>query len=154
MPIKLDRIDRRILETLQQDGRIQNVELARRVGLSPSPCLRRVRLLEEAGVIERYVALLDASRIGAGFTVFARVWLTGQDEATVDHFIEAIKGLPQVTECHLMAGDCDFLLRIAVANLDAYRRFQIEHLNRIRGVQNVKTEIPMQKIKQSSELPL
>jgi len=154
MPIKLDRIDRRILEALQQDGRIQNVELARRVGLSPSPCLRRVRLLEEAGVIERYVALLDAARIGAGFTVFARVWLTGQDEATVDHFIEAIKGLPQVTECHLMAGDCDFLLRIAVANLDAYRRFQIEHLNRIRGVQNVKTEIPMQKIKQSSELPL
>lgn len=154
MPMPLDRLDRRILEVLQQDGRIQNVDLARRVGLSPSPCLRRVRLLEEAGVIERYVALLDASKIGAGFTVFARVWLTGQDEETVGNFVEQIRSFPQVLECHLMAGDCDFLLRVVVADLDAYRRFQVEHLNRIKGVQNVKTEIPMQKIKQSWQLPL
>jgi Lrp/AsnC family transcriptional regulator, leucine-responsive regulatory protein len=154
MPINLDKIDRRILAVLQQDGRIQNVDLAGRVGLSPSPCLRRVRLLEEDGVIEQYVALLNAARVGAGFTVFARVWLTAQDEDTVNHFIGAIRALPQVMECHLMAGDCDFLLRVAVADLDAYRRFQIEHLNRIKGVQSVKTEIPMQKIKLTSQLPL
>lgn len=154
MPIQLDKIDRRILAELQRDGRIQNVELAKRVGLSPSPCLRRVRLLEEAGVIQRYVALLDPAQVGAGFTVFARVWLSGQDEDTVNHFIRAIEELSQVTECHLMAGDCDFLLRVVVADLDAYRRFQVEHLNRIKGVQNVKTEIPMQKIKQSTQLPL
>ncbi|MBT2118921.1 Lrp/AsnC family transcriptional regulator [Dyella sp. LX-66] len=154
MSLKLDRTDRRILRALQQDGRIQNVELAKLVGLSPSPCLRRVRQLEEHGFIDRYVALLNASKVGAGFTVFARVWLKGQDEDTVNHFIHSVKDLSQVTECHLMAGDCDFLLRVVVADLEAYRRFQVEHLNRIAGIQSVKTEIPMQKIKQTSELPL
>jgi Lrp/AsnC family transcriptional regulator, leucine-responsive regulatory protein len=154
MPIELDKIDRRILATLQKDGRIQNVELASRVGLSPSPCLRRVRQLEEEGVIDRYVALLNPSKVGAGFTVFARVWLARQDEDTVNHFIETIRKLPPIMECHLMAGDCDFLLRIAVADLDAYRRFQVEHLNRIKGIQSVKTEIPMERIKLTSELPL
>ncbi|MEW9899309.1 Lrp/AsnC family transcriptional regulator [Chitinivorax sp. PXF-14] len=152
--MKLDAIDRRILRALQRDGRLQNVELAQQVGLSPSPCLRRVRLLEEAGVIERYVALLNAPKIGMGLTVFARVWLTGQDAETVDRFTDEIRLLPQVVECHLMAGDCDFLLRIVAADLDDYRQFQIQHLTRIKGVQNVKTEIPMQKIKLTSELPL
>ena len=97
--MKLDEIDRSILRELQRDGRLQNVELAKRVALSPSPCLRRVRLLEEAGMIERYVALLDASKIGMGLTVFVRVWLTGQDVETVDCFTESIKQLPQVVEC-------------------------------------------------------
>lgn len=152
--MKLDAIDRAILRALQQNGRLQNVELANLVGLSPSPCLRRVRLLEEAGVIERYVALLNASKIGMSLTVFVRVWLTGQDVETVDHFTESVKQLPQVVECHLMAGDCDFLLRVVAADLDAYRRFQIDHLTRIKGVQSVKTEIPMQRIKLSTELPL
>jgi DNA-binding Lrp family transcriptional regulator len=152
--MELDEIDRRILAALQKDGRLQNVELARKVGLSPSPCLRRVKLLEESGIIERYVALLDAAKIGMGLTVFARVWLKGQDNETVNIFTSEIKKLPQVVECHLMAGDCDFLLRIVAADLDDYRRFQLEHLTRIEVVQSVKTEIPMQKIKQSSELPL
>ncbi|RJT41440.1 Lrp/AsnC family transcriptional regulator [Mesorhizobium waimense] len=151
---KLDDIDRRILRALQKDGRVQNTELAEQVGLSPSPCLRRVKLLEEAGVIERYVALVDASKIGMGLTVFARIWLTGQDVETVDHFTEQVKRLPQIVECHLMAGDCDFLLRIVAADLDDYRRFQINHLTRIKGVQNVKTDIPMQRIKLTSELPV
>jgi Lrp/AsnC family transcriptional regulator, leucine-responsive regulatory protein len=91
MSIRLDEIDRRILAALQRDGRLQNVDLAEQVGLSPSPCLRRVRLLEEAGVIERYVALLSASKIGLGLTVFARVWLTEQDQQTVDGFIEEVR---------------------------------------------------------------
>jgi DNA-binding Lrp family transcriptional regulator len=152
--MKLDAIDRAILRALQQNGRLQNVELANLVGLSPSPCLRRVRLLEEAGVIERYVALVNASKIGMGLTVFVRVWLTGQDVETTEHFTESVKQLPQVVECHLMAGDCDFLLRVVAADLDAYRRFQMDHLARIKGVQSVKTEIPMQRIKLSTELPL
>lgn len=146
-----DNLDRRILNALQDDGRLQNVDLAKQVGLSPSPCLRRVRILEESGVIARYVALLDAPKVGFGFVVFARVWLDGQDEDTVNHFIEAIRDMPQVMECHLMAGDCDFLLRIAVSDLDAYRQFQVAHLTRIKGVRNIKTEIPMQKVKQSSK---
>lgn len=152
--MKLDSIDRRILNVLQRDGRVQNVELAKEVGLSPSPCLRRVRLLEEAGVIERYVAVLNAAKVDKGLTVFARVWLKGQDVETVDHFTEAVKRLPEVVECHLMAGDCDFLLRVVAADLDEYRQFQIKHLTRIKGVQSVKTEIPMQKIKLTSELPV
>lgn len=151
---KLDGIDRRILRVLQENGRIQNVELAEKVGLSPSPCLRRVKLLEESGVIERYVALLDASKVGVGLTVFARVWLTGQDAETVEHFVAEVKRLPEVVECHLMTGDCDFMLRIVAADLEAYRQFQVDHLTRIAGVQSVKTDVPMQKIKLTSELPL
>lgn len=154
MPQAIDRIDRAILRTLQREGRIQNIDLAERVGLSPSPCLRRVRHLEESGVIERYVALLDPAKVGLGMTLFARVWLSGQDEETVTVFVLAIKALPQVVECQLMAGDCDFLLRVVAEDLEAYRRFQIEHLGRIKGVRSIKTEIPMQKIKHSWELPV
>ena len=151
---KLDEIDYRILRALQKNGRMQNIELAEMVGLSPSPCLRRVRLLEEEGVIERYVALVNAPKVGMSLTVFARVWLTGQDAATVDHFTSSVLQIPQVMECHLMAGDCDFLLRVVSEDLAAYRKFQTEHLTRIKGVQSVKTEIPMQSIKLTSALPI
>ena len=154
MPMTLDAIDRRILRALQRDGRLQNLELAKQVGLSPSPCLRRVRLLEESGVIERYVALVNPLKVDAAVTLFVRVWLTGQDEVTVDRFVDAVRELPQVLECHLMAGDCDFLLRVVASDLEAYRQFQIKHLARIKGVQNLKTEIPMQKIKLTTELPI
>ncbi|ATU91213.1 Lrp/AsnC family transcriptional regulator [Phyllobacterium zundukense] len=154
MPAQLDSIDRAILRALQHDGKIQNTELAVKVGLSPSPCLRRVKILEDSGIIERYVALVDASKIDMGFTVFARVWLSGQDEETVVPFVEAIKRLPQVVECHLMAGDCDFILRVVAPDLEGYRKFQIEHLGRIKGVRNIKSEIPMQRVKQSTEIPV
>lgn len=154
MPAELDRIDRAILNALQEDGRLPNNDLAERVGLSPSPCLRRVRLLEQRGVITRYVALIDPAEVGMGMTFFARVWLTGQDEDTVNSFVDAVKSLPQVVECHLMAGDCDFLLRVVGADIDAYRRFQAEHLGRIKGVQSIKTEIPMQKVKQTTAIPV
>jgi len=150
----LDAIDRRILRVLQNDGRIPNTELAEKVGLSPSPCLRRVKILEEAGFIDRYVALLNPTKVNVGFTVFARIWLKSQDAETVEHFIEEVKRLPQIVECHLMAGDCDFILRVVAENLDEYRRFQASHLTRIKGVQSVKTEIPMQKVKLTSELPI
>jgi Lrp/AsnC family transcriptional regulator, leucine-responsive regulatory protein len=154
MSIKIDQIDRRILRALQKDGRLQNVELAKRVGLSPSPCLRRVRRLEEAGVIDRYAALLDASKIGLNLTVFARISLISQDAETVERFTNAMRSLPQVVECYVMAGECDALLRVVAADLDDYRRFQSTHLTRVNAVQTVKTDIPLQKIKLSSELPL
>ncbi|HJR30298.1 MAG TPA: Lrp/AsnC family transcriptional regulator [Pseudomonas sp.] len=154
MSMNLDAIDRRILRALQRDGRLQNLELAKQVGLSPSPCLRRVRLLEEAGVIERYVALVNPVKVNVAVTLFVRVWLTGQDEVTVDRFTDAVRELPEVLECHLMAGDCDFLLRVVASDLEAYRQFQIKHLARIKGVQSLKTEIPMQKIKLTTELPV
>jgi Lrp/AsnC family leucine-responsive transcriptional regulator len=154
MPILLDDIDKRILRALQRDGRIPNNELAKEVGLSPSPCLRRVRLLEEAGVIDRYVAVLNPAKVGRGLTLFTRIWLKAQDEDTIEHFAAEIRKLPQVLECYLMLGDCDAMVRVVAADIDDYRRFQSEHLSRIKGVQNVKTDVPSQIVKQTSALPL
>lgn len=154
MPGTLDSIDRAILRTLQQEAKIQNIELAERVGLSPSPCLRRVRLLEEAGVIERYAAQIDPAKVGYGLTFFVRIGLTGPDESTIDTFIEAIMKLPQIVECYMLAGDCDFLLKIIAADLEAYRRFRVEQLGRIKVVRDIKSDIPMQKIKHTWEIPV
>jgi len=154
MTIELDEMDRRILRALQRDGRLQNNELAQEVGLSPSPCLRRVRLLEEAGVIERYVAVLNPASVGIGMTLFTRVWLTAQDAETIEHFIEAMQQLPQIVECYIMLGESDALLRVVVKDLDDYRRFQTKHLTRANGIQNVKTDLPSQIVKQTYALPL
>lgn len=154
MPIKLDEMDKRILRALQRDGRLQNTDLAQAVGLSPSPCLRRVRLLEEAGVIERYVAVLNPAMVGIGMTLFTRVWLTAQDAETIEHFMAAMKQLPQVMECYIMLGESDAMLRVVVADLDDYRRFQTTHLTRANGIQNVKTDLPSQIVKQTYALPL
>ena len=154
MPYKLDEIDKRILRTLQHNGRIQNVDLADEVGLSPSPCLRRVRLLDEAGVIDRYVAVLDPAKIGLKMTFFARVWLKAQDAETTDAFIEAVRKMPEVVEAYIMLGDCDAMRRVVSADLEDFRRFQTKHLSRINGVQNVKTDVPSETIKRSYELPL
>ncbi|MDN5512214.1 Lrp/AsnC family transcriptional regulator [Acinetobacter sp.] len=150
----MNQTDKRILQALQRNGKLQNNELAQIVGLSPSPCLRRVKQLEDDGIIEKYVALLNPQKMQLGLTVFARIWLKGQDEATVNQFIDAIMDIPEIVECQLMAGDCDFFLRIVVSDLEAYRKFQINHLNKISGIQNVKTEIPLQSVKKTTELPL
>ena len=147
-------MDKRILHALQQNGKLQNNDLAEKIGLSPSPCLRRVKQLEEEGVIDRYVALVNPQKVNLGLTVFARIWLKSQDEKTVNQFIDAIMNIPEIVECQLMAGDCDFFLRIVVSDLEAYRKFQINRLNKIAGIQNVKTEIPLQKIKLTTVLPL
>lgn len=154
MPTSLDETDRRILRALQDNGRMQNTELAQHIGLSPSPCLRRVRLLEEAGVIERYAAVVDPVKVGFPQTLFARVWLTAQDAETVDRFIEAMKRLPQVMECYIMLGECDGMLRVVVEDLDDYRRFQTRHLTRANGIQNVKTDLPSQIVKRTYALPI
>ncbi len=152
--MKLDAIDHRILRALQQDGRMQNIDLAKAVGLSPSPCLRRVRLLEEAGIIERYVAVVDGAKVGAGLTVFARVWFKTQDAEQTQQFAEAVRKFPEVMECYLTTGECDALLRIVTADLHAYWRFQADCLTRIPSVQSVKTDVPMETVKRSFELPL
>lgn len=154
MPPLLDPIDRRILQALQRNGRMSNVELGNAVGLSPSPCLRRVRLLEESGVIDRYVAVLDGSRIGMSLTVFARIWFKTQDAETTHQFAETVRSYPEVMECYLTTGECDALLRIVTTDLHAYWRFQSDHLMRIPSVQSVKTDVPMETIKRSYELPL
>jgi DNA-binding Lrp family transcriptional regulator len=154
MPPVLDAIDRRILRALQRNGRIANVELAKEVGLSPSPCLRRVRLLEESGVIDRYVAVLDPAKVGMGLTVFARVWFKTQDAEITHQFAETVRKFPEVVECYLTTGECDAIMRIVTADLHSYWRFQADHLTRIPSVQSVKTDVPMETIKQGHELPL
>ena len=154
MDITLDNIDRNILRALQHDCKQSSVEIADQVGLSQTPCLRRIKNLESAGVIEKYIAVLNQSLLGYGMTFYTRIWLTGQDVETVDRFTSGIQKLPNVVECHLMAGDCDFILRILAKDIEDYRRFQIEHLNSLPGVQSVKTEIPMERIKYSHEIPI
>jgi Lrp/AsnC family leucine-responsive transcriptional regulator len=154
MPHVLDAIDKRILRALQRNGRMSNVELANEVGLSPSPCLRRVRLLEESGIIDRYVAVLNAGKVGVGLTVFVRVWFKTQDAAITHQFAETVKSFPEVVECYLTTGECDAIMRVVTADLHAYWRFQSDYLTRIPSVQSVKTDVPMETIKSSHELPL
>ncbi len=154
MPTDIDEIDRKILRCLQRDGRMSNIDLADAVGLSPSPCLRRVRLLEDAGVIQGYAAYLDGTRLDLGMMIFARVWLTHQDIKTVERVTKALRRLPNVLEAFVMAGDCDIILRVAVRDLADYRRFQSDDLSRIEGISNVKSDIPMETIKLTHELPV
>lgn len=154
MPVILDDIDRRILRELQKDGRIQNNELARRVGLSPSPCLRRVKLLEEAGVISRYVAVVDQGRVGLGLSMFVKVWLLAQDTQTIEVFIKAMQRLPEVVECYIMLGESDALMKVVCSDLEDYRRFQRANLTRQNGIQNVKTDVPSEVVKQAFALPV
>ena len=152
--IKLDRIDKNIILALQANGRIQNNDLAREIGLSPSSCLRRVRLLEEAKVIQNYTTVVDPQKIGFQLMLFSRIWLLGQDAETIDTFIEAMKELPQVMECYIILGECDAMLKVVVPDLESYRKFQSTHLTKKNGITSVKTDVPSQIIKQSFQLPL
>lgn len=152
--MNLDSIDRRILHALQQNGKLHNFELADMIGLSPSPCLRRVRLLEDAGIIKRYVALLDPLKLNIGLTVYTRIWLDKQDGKSIGQFIQTIQDIPEIVECQLMAGDYAFLLKVMVSDLNSYREFQFQKLNKISGIINIITEIPLETVKLTSEYPI
>ena len=152
--VKLDRIDKNIIRELQINGRMQNNDLAREIGLSPSSCLRRVKLLEESGVIQSYTAIVDPQKIGLQLILFSRIWLVGQDAETIDCFIEAMKELPQVMECYIILGESDAMLKVVVPDLESYRKFQSAHLTKKNGITSVKTDLPSQIIKQSFQLPL
>ena len=125
--IKLDRIDKNIIRELQINGRMQNNDLAREIGLSASSCLRRVKLLEESGVIQSYTTIVDPQKIGLQLILFSRIWLVGQDAETIDCFIEAMKELPQVMECYIILGESDAMLKVVVPDLESYRKFQSAH---------------------------
>lgn len=152
--VKLDRTDKSIIMALQKNGRIQNNDLAKEIGLSPSSCLRRVKILEENGVIQNYTTVVDPQKIGLQLILFSRIWLVGQDAETIDTFIEAMKELPQVMECYIILGECDAMLKVVVADLESYRKFQSAHLTKKNGITSVKTDLPSQIIKQSFQLPL
>jgi DNA-binding Lrp family transcriptional regulator len=150
----LDRLDRTILRELQADGRLTNVELAKRVRLSPSPCLRRVKSLEDHGYITGYRAVLDRPKMGRGLYVFVMVSLSSQRQETLAAFEQGVAGLDEVLECHLMAGAADYLLGVAVADLDAYQRLFTRKLGELPGVASLHSLISMKTVKSTTNLPL
>ncbi len=151
---ELDAIDRRILEVLQRNARIANTELADEVGLTPAPCLRRVKRLEELGFIAGYTAVLDHKRVGLGLTVFVTVTLDRQTKRTYDDFAAKMRSAHEVLECYLILGERDFLLKIVVADLDAYQRFYLEVLTLAPGVRNINSIIAVNEEKRTTALPI
>jgi len=149
----VDDTDRRILDHLQKDGRASNAELADAVGLSPSPTWRRVKAMEEAGVVRGYVALLDAKAVGLPVNVFMSVSLTTQVEGALKLFERAVASRPEVMECYLMTGDSDYLLRIVVPDLQAYERFVMD-FTKIAGIAQIRSSFALRAVKQGTALPL
>jgi len=152
--MSLDRIDRQILSFLQADGRMTNVELADRVGLTAPPCLRRVRALEEAGAIRGYHADLDATRLGFPITVFAMVSLRSQAEADLTAFENHVTAIPEVRECHMLNGEIDFILKIVAADLKSFQELLTTQLTPAPNVASVKTSLTIRTAKSVSGVPV
>ncbi|MEC7943395.1 MAG: Lrp/AsnC family transcriptional regulator [Pseudomonadota bacterium] len=152
--IQIDIFDRRILKELQRDGRISNVDLAKAVGLSPSPCLRRVRDLEKSGIIDRYGAILNQGAAGLPLSVFVQVTLERQVETALETFERIIAERPEVLEAYLMTGDSDYLLRIVVPDVSDYEIFLKDHLTRIPGVASIKSSFALNRVKYETALPI
>lgn len=152
--LDIDSIDWNILDLLQGNARTTNVELAKAVGLSPSPCLARVRALEDRGYISRYVTLLDPRRIGLQVSVFIQVRLERQIESALETFEKAMQARPEVMECYLMTGDADYLLRVVVPDLDALQDFIVNVLSRVSGVGNIQSSFALKQVKYQTALPL
>ena len=152
--MELDRADRKILDALQKDGRISNVELAQRVNLSESACLRRVRALEASGLIERYVALLDQKQIGLTGTVFVHVALRREEQSELAAFEEAVQRIPEIMECYLMTGEFDYLLRVVVLDMADFERLHNEAITRLPGVSRVNSSIAIRTVRKTTELPI
>ncbi|MBV8792636.1 MAG: Lrp/AsnC family transcriptional regulator [Pseudolabrys sp.] len=157
MPVRsaaLDETDRKILAILQESGRIPLADLATKVGLSASPCLRRVRLMEKAGVIARYVAVLDQQAVELPVSVFISIKLASQKQDALDRFSKTIARWPEVLECYLMTGPRDYWLRVVVPDLAAYERFLKQKLTRLEGVASIESSFALEQVKYSNVLPL
>lgn len=152
--MKLDPMDLRILDELQRDGALSNVELARRVHLSPSPCLARVKALEAAGVIDRYVALASAQALGLGLNVFISISLRTQSKESLADFERRIAEHEEVMECYLMTGDRDYLIRVAVADMAALEKFIMEQLTPIPGIEKIRSSFALKQVRYKTALPL
>ena len=152
--IALDDADLRILDALQEDARVTNSELAEQVFLSPSPCLRRVRELEQGGVVRRYVALLDPLAVGLTVSVFIQVSLEKQVQNALDTFEKSVLAREEVMECYLMTGDADYLLRVVVPDVLAVERFIVDFLAKVPGVASIKSSFALKQVKYKTALPL
>ncbi len=150
----LDSTDRKILRILQENAAIANVELARKVGLSPSPCLRRVQQLDQLGVIRRRVTLLEPAAVGLGVSVFVQVSLEKQADRALRTFEKVILARPEVMECYLMTGDADYLLRVVVPDIPSFERFVLDHLTHISSVARVRSSFALKQVKYTTTLPV
>lgn len=150
----LDRIDYRILEELQRNGRISNVDLAKVVGLSPTPCLERVKRLESSGFIDGYSARLNPAKLNASLLVFVEIRLSGTSPDVFEAFKQAVMGVPMILECHLVSGDFDYLLKARVGDMSAYRELLGETLLTLPGVSGSRSYMVMEEVKESRLLPL
>jgi Lrp/AsnC family leucine-responsive transcriptional regulator len=149
-----DEFDRRILQILQDDGRLTNADLAERVGLSATPCLRRVKALEERGVIAGYRAELDRSRVGLGLTVMVGVKVDGHRDQNATAIQQAFLAMPEVVTCHLISGEADFLLEVVVTDLQAYERFLLGRLLKLPMVKDIRSNFVIRTVKDKAPLPL
>ena len=152
--MNIDIFDKKLLSILQNNGRISNVELAEAVNLSESACLRRVRSLEERGLIDRYVALLDHKRVGLTDTVFVHIVLKRKEKSELEAFENAVKNIPEILECYLMTGEFDYLLHIVVANMADFERLHNDSLTQLPGVSRVNSSFAIRTVQKTSELPI
>lgn len=152
--VELDAIDRKMLRVLQQEGRITNADLARQVALSESACLRRLRALENAGVIGRYAAMINERAVGLPISVFVTVTLASQSEAALTAFEAAVAAVPEVMECYLMTGGSDYLLRLVVRDVDDLERLHAKALTRLPGVNRVSSSVAMRAVVKRGALPV
>lgn len=152
--MNLDKFDRAILNHLQADGRMSNVDLANAVSLSESACLRRVRSLEEDGLIEGYVALLNQEKAGLSGDVFVHIGLHREEQSELAAFESAVQSIPEVMECYLMTGEFDYLLRVVVKNMADFERLHKESLTRLPGVARVNSSVAIRTVRKTTELPL
>jgi Lrp/AsnC family leucine-responsive transcriptional regulator len=150
----IDDIDRKIISAVQSDGKMTTQALAEQVGLSPSPCARRVRMLEEDGIIKGYAAIIDQKKVGLPINAFASIKLERQREEDLDRFAQAVTRWPEVVDCYLMTGQRDYLMRIVARDLEAYERFLKDKLTRLDGVASIETSFALGQVKRSEILPL
>jgi Lrp/AsnC family transcriptional regulator, leucine-responsive regulatory protein len=150
----IDSIDIKILKELQLDGSLSNVELAKRVHLSPSPCLARVKALEKSGVIDRYVALVKPKAVGLGLNVFISISLKQQGKAELEAFEQSISLRDEVMECYLMTGDSDYLIRVAVPDIAALERFILDRLTPIEGIEKIRSSFALKQVRYKTALPI
>ena len=152
--MSLDRHDRLILNALQKDGRVSNVNLANQVNLSESACLRRVRALEESGIIDRYAALVSQPKVGLSGNVFVNIALHREEQSELAAFEQAVQRIPEVMECYLMTGEFDYLLRVVVSDMADFERLHNEALTRLPGVARVNSSVAIRTVRKTTELPL
>ncbi|MET0373659.1 MAG: Lrp/AsnC family transcriptional regulator [Rhizorhabdus sp.] len=152
--MKMDSYERKILAILQEDCTLSAAEVAERVGLSTTPCWRRIQRLREAGIIARQVALIDRRKIGLNAQIFAQVKLNAHGRQHLDEFTAAIRGFPEVLEAYVLMGPVDFLLRIVAADIEAYERFFFDKLSRLQGIQEINSIVALSEVKATTALPL